>query len=279
MKKYDVTIYGNAYVVVVEDGNGNKFCVKQKRARKTNVLCSVVASYIAKSCDIPVNEVRIIPTDLAFPGKTFEEEVATLHTFIPGKNRRHAFSQKLSLKQYIKKVTEKRQGLTRRVIHDMSLHHDLIRIVALDTFVSNSDRASSNIFFHKETNRYYGIDLELAFKLPSRRDLGRVACYQIEWFIKNNINFSSAELRGLKKYNKILKKLLKKNPPQKLHVLLDQVAELSGLLVNADWELLRDIERIKEKMTLQYENIQKLVRLIDHFIEQCKSRGGIIEQE
>ncbi len=281
IKKYDLIIKKNAYVMVIEDVHGNKFCVKQKKTTQPNAICAVVASYIAELCNIPVNRIRIIPTYLAFPGKKFEEEVALLLTFAPGKNRAKGFPHKLSLEQHYR-PDQKKRGLRIRAIQDMSLHQDLPRILAFDTFIGNSDRSNNNLFYDRKTNHFCGIDLELAFKLPNSwdlnddwdirdlnsRDLSKIAGDRVEQFISNKTIFTLSELRGLIIYNETLKELLEKNPPEKLHELLDRIAQLSGLLKNPDKKLLRCLQFIKRRMSMQYKSTQRLVRILDDLIEQ-----------
>jgi hypothetical protein len=55
------------------------------------------------------------------------------------------------------------QGLTGSIIETMSMHVTLPYLVALDTFIGNSDRSLPNIFYDKKSNTFYGIDHAAAF--------------------------------------------------------------------------------------------------------------------
>jgi len=259
---------GKAVVTFIEDDRGNKFCVRQitrttERA-EFGFVREVVASYVAESANIPVTPVRILPKYLWFPGKRFQGRLGTLQVCALGENR---FSPGLHLEQRMKvHVPEKEKGLTRYVIEQMALHPDLPLIVAFDTFISNPDRSGNNIFYNEKTDRFCGIDLELAFKLPCRRDLGYFGCCRILEMILQKVKLSSKELQALKVYTRTLKELYEKNQPRDLYRSLKRISIQAGYFTNAN-EVDRKFEGYKDKISRQYASVKILLVLLDIFIK------------
>lgn len=273
---------GKALVTIIQDSAGPMYCVKQinlgtyLKHRSANYLeghvRDVVASYVAESMNIRVNKVRIIPASVDFPGKQYPNRIATLHSFAPGSNRSHDFPFPLKLEQYLKaRVSVRDRGLTLRVISDMSLHDDLPPMVAVDTFISNPDRSGNNLFWDARTERFCGIDLELAFKLPLARNLSEVACYQIEKFFKSPRFFlSKQQYRALEQYNVILQGLIEKNHPNDTCQLMQNVAEYAHVIFANKGDYIYSDHSLKqycEKINVQYNSSKKLVKMIDTLLQ------------
>ncbi len=259
---------GKTVVTFLEDEKGNKFCVRQitrtTDSAEFGFVREVIASYVAESANIPVTSVRIIPKNLPFPGKKFQERLGTLQNCALGESK-HTIA--LHLEQRMKSTdAEKEKGLTRHVIKQMALHPDLPKIVAFDTFVSNPDRSDNNVFYNAITDHFCGIDLELAFKLPTKRDLGYYACLRIlEMIVKKTI-LSQKELQALQVYTKTLKKLFDKNEPRQLYKNLAHVSLQAGYCANAK-EVDKKFEGYKDKISRQYASIKILLELLDLFIK------------
>lgn len=259
---------GNTVVTFIEDDKGNKFCIRQvkwtERRRHFCFVREVLGSHVAESVNIPMSRARILSQKLCFPGKHFPKRCGTLQICALGKNKHH---RKLRLAQRMKSIyPEKERGLIRQIIACMALHPDLPLIVAFDTFISNPDRSGNNIFYNAKTNRFCGIDLELAFKLPYRRDLGYLAGLRIKEMFSNKVKLNPKELKALKLYTKTLRELFEKNPPMKTYKILQDVAIKAGFLCELNDPMHQKLVRYKEKISRQYKNIELLIQLLDQFI-------------
>ena len=259
---------GKTVVTFIEDGKKNKFCIRQIKIeaieKEFGFVREVLASYVAESVNIPMSRTRILPKELLFPGKRFPEKCGTLQTCALGVNKFHIT---LHLEQRMKNLPLKEQGLTRQVIKSMALHPDLPLIVALDTFISNPDRSGNNLFYDAKTDRFCGIDLELAFKLPCRRDLSAIACCHIVDMILKKVKLDQKELNALKSYTQTLKELFEKNPPILLYKILKSVALKAGFLHDSDDPMHHKFERYKDKISRQYKSTELLIWLLDQFFE------------
>jgi len=259
---------GKTVVTFIEDNKRSKFCIRQIKIKaiekEFGFVREVLASHVAESVDIPMSRARILPKKLSFPGKPFPGKCGTLQTCALGVNKYHT---KLSLEQRMKDLPLKEQGLTRQVIKSMTLHPDLPLIVGLDTFISNPDRSGNNLFYDAKTDRFCGIDLELAFKLPCRRDLSAIACCHIVDMLLKKVKLDQKELKALKSYTQILKELFEKNPPILLYKILKRVALQAGFLHDFNDPMYHKFERYKDKISRQYKSTELLIWLLDQFIE------------
>jgi len=258
---------GKTIVIFVEDDKKNKFCIRQtklkEREKEFGFVREVLASHVAESVNIPVSQARILPKKLRFPGKYFPEKCGTLQTRALGVDR---YRMRLCLEQRMKNLPLKEKGLTRQVIKSMASHSDLPLIVALDTFISNPDRSGNNLFYDAKTDRFCGIDLELAFKLPCTRDLSAIACCHIIEMLLKRVKLDQKELKALKSYTQTLKKLFEKNPPILLYKILKSVALKANFLHDSNDPMHHKFERYKDKISRQYKSTDLLIWLLDQFI-------------
>ena len=276
---------GKAIVTVIQDSAGPLYCVKQIRLGSngkggmTSYLIGhvreVVASYVVESMGIRYNKVRVIPASVNFTGKYYPDRLATLHEFAYGSNKTHDFPFSFHLEQYLKaRVSVRDRGLTFQVINDMSLHDDFPPMVAGSTFLSNPDQSSNNIFWDARTERFSGIDLELAFKLPLSRNLSEVACYQIEKFLKSpGFSLNKQQYNALEQYNLVLQGLIEKNNPLDTCQLLKNVAAYAHVVFNRRGDFIDADHSLQEycaKISAQYNSSKKLVRLIDTLLQSMR---------
>ncbi len=276
---------GKAIVTIIKDSAGPLYCVKQIKVGSNGKagissylighVREVVASYVVESMDIRINKVRILPASVNFPGKYYPDRLATLHTYAPGSNKTHDFPFSLQLEQYLKaRISVRDRGLTFKVINDMSLHYDLTPIVAGDTFISNPDRSGNNLFWDASTERFCGIDIELAFKLPLSRNLSEVACYQIEKFLKTpGFSFTKQQYNALEQYNLVLKGLIEKNNPMDTCQLLKNVATYAHVIFNRKGDFIDAEHSLQEycaKISTQYNSSKKLVKMIDTLLQSMR---------
>ncbi len=265
-------------VSLVQDALGNKFCVKQYKIydvdNEFGTVRAVLASIVAESLDIPINRVRIIPAHRAFAGKYFEGRVATLHTFVEGslvKYLKLPYEVSIRLK-YKEDMPTNKRGLTYPIIQSMSFHKDLPVIVAFDTFVSNSGRHRKNLFYNKQSDRFCGIDLEQAGRKPFDMNYSQISYYNMkELFQNSQFKLSNREKAALKLFHKTLKELIKKNPPEKFHTILDQLVDQTGFkkkgYFSSGQEIPCNVElyvkRYKIRISQQYASAQKLAAFLD----------------
>lgn len=241
-----------------------KYCVKQycDADRIFLSLKEVLISYIAESANVPVNRVRLILAETSFPGKNYKKRMATLHTFTPGKSLRSSGDYPgVDIKQF--SLGRKLFGITIKIIDHMSLSPNLAKIVALDTFTGSTNHSPGNIFFDKESNDFYGIDLKKAF----RKNLSHLACENIKKMYAAK-PFTSCQIDAFKIYCDTLKKLIAKNPP------IDTCKNLDALLETTNFNnrlilLTRNsVKKCKEMIFQNYDSAQKLVMLLDEIIKK-----------
>ncbi len=264
----------NVYVAIIEDQlYKKKYCVKQYHlaAKIFLSLKEVLISRIAESAGIPVNCVRLIPAETLFLGKCYKKRIATLHTFMPGKSLRGTGDYpEVDIKQ-------SKEGVTRNIINHMSLSPNLAQIVALDTFTGSTNHSRGNIFFDKESDDFYGIDLKRAFL----KNLSRLACENIKKMATEK-KFTSRQIDALRIYRDTLKELIAKNPPGDICRHLDAVIKAGQLkrqmcffgdkyvylLQNKFVPLTSNsIKKCKVMVFQNYDNAKKLVMLLDEIIK------------
>lgn len=209
------------YVAVVEDTlSGRKFCVKQYHSadRVFLSLKEVLVSRIAESVNMPVNQVRLIFANFRFPGKKYEERIATLHNFMPG-NRLKSMDKFLEVD--IKQFSQPKGvlGISREIINHMALSQNLAKIVALDTFTGDTNHSRGNIFFDEVTKEFYGIDLKRSY----RKNLAILAYENIKKMAQRG--FNSRELAALRIYRDTLKALIVQNTPGNICKHLDELVD------------------------------------------------------
>ena len=269
----------NRQIAFISDDLGNIFLVKQELRPEPwwqlYIVRERLAAYIAKLVKIPANRVNIIPAGFTMPGKFDQKRPATLHTLVPGVPVIKAPKQfKLYIQQPKKdKVPKELWGLTRCVIRNMSVHQDLAKIVAFDTFIGNGDRHRNNYFYDEKSNRFFAIDLESSF----RNDLTGFACKLVKTMIKNEEKISQKELDGLIIYRDILQQLIKCCPPHVLNKKLDlfiiQARTRKWLYRSSHMQSAKIFARIKlyrKNITQSYKGIKKLIALLGRFITQSK---------
>ncbi len=268
------------YVARIEDQvYKKKYCVKQYHSADRIFLSlkEVLISRIAESAGIPVNCVRLILAETLFPGKCYKERMATLHTFVPGRSLRSTGGYpEVDIKQFSQ--GRKILGITRNIIDNMSLSPNLAQIVALDTFTGSTNHSRGNIFFDKESNNFYGIDLKRAFL----QNLGNLAYENIKKMYAGK-KFTSGQIAALRVYRDTLKELIAKNSPGDICRHLDALAKTTNLkrkmcffgnkhvyLLNNKFVLLtsNSVKKCKVMIFQNYDSAKKLVTLLDEIIKK-----------
>ena len=265
----------NSYISYLKDVDGAFFVVKQKRNTSVYAkLCIVrdtLSAYIAEKLKIPTNYVCIISPDVPFPGKQFMREPASLHTYAACftiRDQTSIYDDLYVQQRWKPKWSYEEKGLTVAVIKNMALHPDLPKIVALDTFIGNSDRHSGNLCYDPDTDTFCGIDMDDTFD----KNLCKVACDHIRVILADeSIVFIPCQVRGLMLYKTTLEKLIKNFPPHKLQKKLGFFARQVGFAPRSKFYTIgiqHKLRCYKAIMTESYQSAKQLVCMLGNLIAQ-----------
>lgn len=209
------------------------YIVKQKKkkegrftkGRQFKMVRELFSARVASLCGIKAQEVCLIPADMPFLGKKYVHLSATLHTVVPGVSLGDSKYKHLYLRQRAPtiKSPNKKYGLNYRVINSMTYHPDFSDIVAFDTFTGDKGRHKKNLFFSKETNSCYLIDMDGALS----NNLAKFAYNQLEWIKKTGISkvLSKKEIGALKRYSDALRFYVNTCPLETLCTLFDDICK------------------------------------------------------
>ena len=229
----------------------------------------MLASCIAESAGVPMNRACLILPGDDFPGKQDRMRLATLHTFVSGrpvlrKEPYYGIDLKQKKSPTFNKTTIPR-GLVQKIITSMSVHPDLPKIVAFDTFIGNADRSKENLFYNKNTDRFFGIDLERSLTY----NLCEIARKQIENMLHDRtLSFTKKEIKVFAILQSTLCSLIKHNPPKKsLEKINDliKIAESYGNNISNN-----KLCHINTMIVEGYADAEKLVVLIGKLIDSYK---------
>jgi len=263
--------FNSPFVVALRDKkNINiKFILKQKTNYPLSSVMEKLAADIAYAVDIPANQIKAIPCHSHFVGKKKKSLPATLHTFVPGvqinrlpKPVRRTLG---SLRQAVKKTKDKTvYGLTEELIKLMSLHEDLPKIIALDTFIANHDRHKGNYFYDEKSDHFFVFDFEAAF----RRNLAEKVYRSLSVMIKDkDLTFSPEEIKALAIYRDMLKRLIDEYPPGILSALFSNLIDTFQIDISGKHDQWRN--KMHNRMILtNYNSCIKVVRILDILIEK-----------
>jgi len=265
----------SSYILFIKDKDENHYVVKQEKSKtlvkQFRALSETLCAHIAATLDIPSHRVRLLPVGVPFPGKFITKRIATLHTLVPGDTVR-TLADRTYGKIDIKQATDEsipfdRQGFNERTIFFMSLHPQLPKIVALDTFIGNKDRNKANILYDQNDDSFYAIDMALMYDVSgNRKSVAQVACDQVTHMITQNKQFTQKEREALITYRSILQELIKEFPPKKLGELLDFLLAGSGLIKQDSFydekEIYALLNIYKRAIRQSYIEVKKLVYLL-----------------
>jgi len=154
----------------------------------------------------------------------------------------------------------------------MAEHEDLSKMVALDTFIANTDRCTKNYFYDKKSNHFYAIDLESSFN----HNVAFYACQCIDSLIKNKTDrFSDKEFQALIVYRKTLKLLIQNNSPEDMYKKMIDFA-LQGNIISRSlrFSVLDTLKTYESSIKENYNSCKKLVVLLDRLIGQLRVNRG-----
>ena len=255
---------------------GKKYVVKQIKDPSPDeqflLVLDTLGCHIAFSAHIPQNYVVLIPPG-KFPGKKKEGFPATLHTLAPGVSTdQECPFQGVDIHQRYRKensrmwslwgpLAPENTGLTYTVIKNMARHPDLPKIAALDTFVGNADRSSSNLFYDVMTHHFCGIDMAASFSTP----LAQEALRQLRELENRGIQLTLEERTALDAYANTLNHLLETWPVERLEMKLKEFANNAGF-IEGSWLYDQNVaERIEFHLNCMKRNYQDCKELSAFF--------------
>jgi len=251
--------------------NGTKYLVKQKRYfdQFLNIVYDAFASYIAESLDSKIaHKVILIPVFYKFPGKKFNEWPATLHTIVPGVpvDKKRTLYRKIMIKQAV-------YGFNREMIYWMSLHKDLVTIIALDIFLCNHDRHRRNLFYNSKTDSFYAIDMDLLFEFK----LARFACINFRRMSARDIStLKTKEIVALVQLRKLLERLVNDHDPERMIQVFNALVKESGLhecsflnakIVNAQ------VSAAQNMIRENYQDTKELIVVLGDIINRAQRKN------
>lgn len=243
--------------------NGCNYIIKQKKVT-TKLMAMVrdaLGAYIAKDLGIAPSA-QIIEAKENIPGKVYPQLPAILQTLAHGKTVREQPESKyykLSLKQRSPEDDQLvGRWLTETIINQMTWHKQLPIIIALDLFISNTDRHSGNLFYDPTTDSFCAIDMDCIF----RCDIPAFACKKLDLMVNvYKKQFTIEEIEALTIVRDTLTFLLKKYTPKKiiaqLHVFVRQV-ECT--------KMVKKIAELEEMIIKNRASVRKLIVVLDKII-------------
>lgn len=254
-----------AYITI----NGKRYILKQKKdsGRLMTAVREALAAYIAQDLNI-AHLVKIIAIEDQIPGKVNVQSPATLHTIAAGKSVRSQpesrYSQ-LCLKQRSPEDLLLGRWLTEKIIDQITWHVQLPLIVALDLFISNTDRHGDNLFYDPITDCFCAIDMDNIF----RRDLPKLACQKLAIMVKiQKKKFTKKEIEALTAVRNTLLFLSQKYTPahivEKLNFFAQQVSTNNSVLNNQI--MTKKIMSHKKMIIKSRKSLYLLIDFLDRII-------------
>jgi hypothetical protein len=257
-----------SYVMI----NGRMYIVKQKKdvgKQRASAMREALAAYIAQDLAI-AHSVIIISAEDDITGKVNAQVPATLHTIAEGKTVRKQPESKyyrLCLKQ---RSPQGELGpdrwLTEEIIDQMTWHEQLPTIIALDLFLSNTDRHGGNLFYDEVTDRFCAIDMDNIF----RRDLPELACQKLDIMINvYKKQFTAEEIAALVQVRDTLQFLLKQHTSKQiitqLHLFAQQACGKKAGSADKK-KMAKKIKHHEEMIVKSRKSIHKLIAVLDKII-------------
>lgn len=268
----------NSMLRLLSDSTGEKYLLKQgRKATPKSVfrtLLDVLGVSIAQSVSVKCNDIELIPSDNSCKHKFIKKLPATIHSFVHGKAgcRSNTSYPKLYLRQrMISSSLEITPKFPSHIIANMARHRDLPPLVAVDTFIGNTDRSCANLFFAKKKNEFVAIDFGESFKSNLCKEVEKTIS-QLE---SDDVTLTVLELKGLVLYTKTLKKLIEMHKPPDLHQNLSALVKQAYLkakgkkLYAACKSYLKILKRSIDK---NYVAAQVLTQKLDLFITNQRAK-------
>jgi len=185
--------------------------------RTAEMVAEVVASYIGRSSNTPVNEVKIVPIIYRNNFKLRSQIGGNLHLIPPGTPIEIGMNSTV-LSPYMIQLglMPMSAEMADRVWENSISHADLAKIAAFDLFVSNPDRTVANLYLEFPTQNIYAVDHKLAFMGhgPQNSFVPWVIAAVERWLERTDrLNLASAStIENFKIYRQHLHDLIDQHP-------------------------------------------------------------------
>ena len=261
------TIDHNSCISFLYDPLTDKtFLIKQKgegytkKRRMLEVVRELLGCDMADIVQLPGQKVWVMPANVLFVGKFYDNEIATLHEVVPGKRVQDCPQwSHLNIRQ--RREGNVGLGITYSVVQNMARHADLPGIVAFDTATGNCSRHRENYFYDERTKRFYMIDMGGCYK----RGQLVGSCRSVENMINDNaLHLSTQELRALRAYRAVLQSIQKIYPQELMQEKLQHFIQKSDVPLDIGEEILQSITKI---LVPSYESFDKLIHLLHMLID------------
>ena len=267
----------NSNLRLLSNSKGEKFLLKQGRKATTSsifrTLLDVLGVSIAQSLSIKCNDIELISATNRCKHKFYGNLPATLHAFVESKSLcRSAHYPGLYLRQRKKSHSAHiSPHFSHAIITNMARHNDLPALIAVDTFIANTDRSCANLFFQPTTNKFTAIDFGEAYKT----NLPQEVIKAIKQLQKENVGLTPDEIHGLSLYKQTLDRLLNTYTPSILSKKIDFLLKKTNL--DADESSLHSqcqkyAAKIKTTIKKNYASTGELSRVLALFLEKQRSR-------
>jgi hypothetical protein len=251
--------------------NGYQYIVKQKKniQQQMAAVQDALAAYIAQALGI-AHSVEVISVTQDIAGKVNKQQPATLHTIAAGKatiDQPESRYYELRLKQRSPRDDLlSNRGLTEEIIYQMTWHKQLPIIVALDLFISNTDRYGGNLFYDPVTDCFCAIDMDKIFRF----DLPAFACQKLDAMVNLGKNFTNEEIIALTSVRDTLQFLLKRFTStqiiDQLHLFVQQAGLRENNIIKRK-NLIKKITNLEATIIKSRKSVYKLIHVLDNIID------------
>lgn len=235
----------------------NKFVVKACPS-KDMLVAELFGSDIGTSVGIDMSKATVLPTNTFFEKEEQFLRYDSVLNMIQANNSEASYESVLLLITHVPGDAFKKD-IDINLLYDPQLvnNQGLCNLCAVDLFVNNNDRYARNVYYDKDTNKFYGIDMDNACHV-----LGKLS----RLFGKNFDDLTALDLLSGKE--KEIKKLLNSNNQAlKAYIVLSscQKKDLSKQQRNA----LMTIKIMLKKLSKLYP----VERMCDLWISKCDNIG------
>lgn len=258
--------------VVIHKKTGTLYIVKQKKNKRSirwSMIQAILAYEYAVSTEQIISQrVYVIPKNINFPGKKYQDEPASLHTIVPGmsvKNWQYSI-RGIDLNKVSKLVEDfsvklpRDGGIDLKIIESMTRHGDLPPIVALHLLVGFYDCHNKNIFYDYHKNRFSIIDMDSCYK----SFLTSFSYESLKTILmKRKFSLPPKVQSALLCLADALELMIERNTTEKMNSILMELFDL--LKLNDRWDqrkFLIRINKVKPFLEKSYEDGKKIVTLI-----------------
>ena len=258
-----------SYILV----KGEQYLLKQKKSEKKqfSIVRDALAAWIAKDLNI-AHSAQIIPLEENFVGKRNANWPAILLSVAPGKTIQNQPDSKyyyLSLKQRNGDgLFSSDRWFTEKILHQMTWHSQLPIIIALDTFLCNTDRHGNNLFYDAATDRFCAIDMDNIY----RRNLPLLTIIKLLGMIAHKKKFTKKEIKALKSMKEVLQFLMNKYSENQIIDKLDYFVKQAGFRRNTpvfnNLQIAKKLELHKNIIKESRVSLHDLIQLLNRIIKK-----------